>query len=350
MKTFTVNENDAGQRLDKYLSKCTEGMPKSLLYKYIRKKRVKVNGARAHEGDILSVGDTVELWIPDEFFRDKAGTYDAASLARVKVKPEVIYEDENILLCDKRPGVLVHLGDEGDKNRAEGSERETLIYALTAYLAAKGEYVPENERSFAPALCNRIDRNTGGIVILAKNASALRQMNEAIRENRVTKRYLCAVHGKLSGEATCKAWHSKDYRTNTVRITAERVPGSKEIVTRVRALQYEPEKDLTLCEVGLVTGRTHQIRAHLAFLGHPLLGEGKYAKNAEDRKMGYSSQALYSAAVSFDFPEAGDGADLTGLNGRIFRADPANIAFLALFPGFRADTWPGKQPGSRAEM
>ena len=133
MKKFTVNANDAGQRLDKYLSKCTEGMPKSLLYKYIRKKRVKVNGGRAHEGDILSAGDTVELWIPDEFFAEKsADEYAPALLSRVKIRPDVVYEDENILLCDKKPGVLVHLGDEGDKNRAEGSERETLIYALTA--------------------------------------------------------------------------------------------------------------------------------------------------------------------------------------------------------------------------
>ena len=299
MKTFTVNENDAGQRLDKYLAKCTEGMPKSLLYKYIRKKRVKVNGARAHEGDILSPGDTVELWIPDEFFGEAKNS---AGYGRVRLVPDIVYEDENILLCDKRPGVLVHLGDEGDRNRAEGSERETLIYALTAYLVNKGEYVPENERSFAPALCNRIDRNTGGIVILAKNASALRQMNEAIRENRVTKRYLCAVHGRLTGERTERAWHRKDYRTNTVSVTAERVPGAKEIVTAYRALSYSSEKDLSLLEVTLVTGRTHQIRAHFAFLGYPLLGEGKSAKNAADRKMGYDSQALYSAAVSFSFP------------------------------------------------
>ena len=340
MKTFTVNANDAGQRLDKFLSKCTEGLPKSLLYKYIRKKRVKVNGGRAHEGDMLREGDTVELWIPDEFFPEGKGEiYGAEALSRVKVKPAIVYEDENILLCDKKPGVLVHLGDEGDRNRAEGSERETLIYALTAYLAAKGEYVPENERSFAPALCNRIDRNTGGIVILAKNASALRQMNEAIRENRVSKRYVCAVHGRLTGEAELRAWHAKDYRTNTVKITAEKVPGSKEIVTRYRALRYNPERDLTLCAVTLVTGRTHQIRAHMAFIGHPLLGEGKYAQNADDRKTGYSSQALYSAAVSFDFPEPGEGADLTGLCGKVFRVDPGNVEFLRLFPDFTREDW-----------
>ena len=341
MKTFTVNANDAGLRLDKYLSKCTEGMPKSLLYKYIRKKRVKVNGARAHEGDILTEGDTVELWIPDEFFREKsADDYDPALLNRVGIRPDVVYEDENVLLCDKKPGVLVHLGDEGDKNRAESAERETLLYALTAYLANKGEYVPADEHSFAPALCNRIDRNTGGIVIAAKTAEALRILDDAIRDRKMTKRYLCAVHGRLTREETLKAWHRKDYRTNTVSVTAQRLPGSKEIVTRCRALSYNPEYDLTLCGVTLVTGRTHQIRAHLAFIGHPLLGEGKYAKNAADRKMGYSSQALYSAAVSFDFPEAGEGADLTGLNGRVFRVDPSNVDFLRLFPDFRFETWP----------
>ena len=336
MRTFTVNANDAGQRLDKYLSKCTDGMPRSLLYKYIRKKRVKVNGARAHEGDILSAGDTVELWIPDEFFGEgkKSEGY-----GKVKTVPDIVYEDANILLCDKKPGILVHLGDEGDANRAEGSERETLIYVLTAYLVNKGEYVPEDERSFAPALCNRIDRNTGGIDILAKNASALRQMNEAIREDRVTKRYLCAAHGKIPAPATARAWHTKDYRTNTVRISETKTPGAKEIVTAYRPLSYSPEHDLTLLEVTLITGRTHQIRAHLAFLGHPLLGEGKYAKNARDREMGYSSQALYSASVSFSFPQAEEGADLTALNGRTFRVAPENVAFLRLFPDFRQESW-----------
>ncbi len=338
MKTFTVNRNDAGQRLDKFLSKCTEGLPKSLLYKYIRKKRVKVNGARAHEGDILSEGDAVELWIPDEFFGEGKSTPD---YGKVKVTPDIVYEDRNILLCDKKPGVLVHLGDEGDRNLAEAAERETLIYALTAYLIKKGEYDPENENSFAPALCNRIDRNTGGIVILAKNAPALREINEAIRENRVTKRYLCAVHGRISAPATEKAWHTKDYRTNTVRVSKERVPGSKEIVTAYRPLSYAPEYDLTLLEVTLVTGRTHQIRAHMAFLGHPLLGEGKYAKNAEDRKRGFSSQALYSAAVSFRFPESGEETGLAALNGKTFRVSPDNVDFLRLFPAFRREDWFG---------
>ncbi len=327
MKSFTVNENDAGQRLDKFIAKTTRGMPKSLLYKYIRQKRVKVNRARAHEGDVLNPGDVVEMWIPDEFFEEEA----VPDYARVKLVPQIVYEDENILLADKKPGVLAHLGDEGDKNRAAEAERETLIFALTAYLANKGEYDPLSEHSFAPALCNRIDRNTGGVVILAKNAAALRSVNEAIRENRVTKRYLCAVHGRVSGEKTETAYHVKDYRTNTVRITVREVPGSKRIVTAYRALAYSPEHDLTLCEVTLVTGRTHQIRAHMAYLGWPLLGEGKYARNAADRRLGFSSQALYSCSVSFRF---GAEDPLAYLNGQTFSVSEKNIPFLGLFPSF----------------
>ncbi len=324
MKSFTINANDAGQRLDKFITKSTTGMPKSLMYKFIRTKRIKVNGGRAHENDMLAAGDVIEMYIPDEFF----GESDAApDYSKVKTVPDIVYEDENILLCNKKPGILVHTGDEGDKNRADADERETLIYALTAYLVNKGEYQPENEASFAPALCNRIDRNTGGIVILAKNAATLRSVNEAIRENRVHKKYLCAVHGKLAGEKTLRAFHRKDYKTNTVRITADQIPGSKEIVTKYKSLAYNRDRDLTLLEVTLVTGRTHQIRAHMEFIGHPLLGEGKYGVNRDDRKLGYSSQALYSYAVEFEFTEP----ELTYLNGQTFRVPDKCVKFMELF-------------------
>jgi len=327
MREFKINKNDGGQRLDKFVTKATIGMPKSLLYKFIRTKRIKLNGGRAHENDILSAGDIVEMYIPDEFFEGSKKTDD---YSKVKIVPDIVYEDENILLCDKRPGVLVHLGDEGDKNRAEAAERETLIYALTAYLVNKGEYSPDNENSFAPALCNRIDRNTGGIVILAKNAMALREMNSAIRDNKVKKRYLCAVHGRLVGERTLTAYHTKDYRTNTVKVYDHKVRDSREIITKYKALAYNESHDLTLCEITLITGRTHQIRAHMAFIGHPLLGEGKYAHNAADRKLGYASQALYSYAVEFSF----DCDEMRYLNGRVYSVNPKNIAFLSLFPKF----------------
>lgn len=328
MREFIVNKNDAGQRMDKFVSKVTTGLPKSLLYKYIRTKRIKLNGKRVHENDFISEGDVVEMYISDEFFGDGEST---ASYEKVKFVPDIVYEDENILLCDKKPGMLVHLGDEGDKNRAEGSEKETLIYLLTAYLVNKGEYDPKNESSFAPALCNRIDRNTGGIVILAKNAEALRLMNEAIRENRVHKKYLCAVHGRLDGEKTLTAYHRKDYKTNTVKIFDREVPGSKKIITGYRSLAYNKKLDMTLVEIKLITGRTHQIRAHMAFIGHPLLGDGKYAKNAEDRKLGYSSQALYSYSVSFDAE-----GELSYLNGRDYKVDKRHIQFLSLFDNVKA--------------
>jgi len=329
MRTFTLNKNDAGQRLDKFVVKSTIGMPKSLLYKFIRTKRIKLNGKKAHENDILSEGDIIEMYIPDEFFETST---DADDYSKVKFKPDIVYEDENILLCDKKPGILVHLGDEGDKNRADAAERETLIYALTAYLVNKGEYDPSSENSFAPALCNRIDRNTGGIVILAKNAETLRLVNEAIRENRVRKKYLCAVHGGFenNSEKTIRAYHIKDYKTNTVRISDKQYSGTKEIITKYKPLCFNKKHFLTLTEVTLITGRTHQIRAHMAHIGHPLLGEGKYARNAEDRKLGFSSQALYSYSVEFDFSDE----KLEYLNGKKFTVDSKNIDFLQLFPEF----------------
>lgn len=332
MQSFKVNTNDAGQRLDKFISKVTVGMPKSLMYKFIRTKRIKLNGKKAHENDILSVGDMIEMYVPDEFFDENT---DGADYSKVKIRPGIVYEDENILLCDKKPGILVHLGDEGDKNRAEGSERETLIYILTAYLVNKGEFDPTAENSFAPALCNRIDRNTGGIVILAKNAQTLRAVNEAIRDNRVHKKYLCAVHGRFdsNAEKTIRAYHTKDHKTNTVRLYDKEVRGSREIITKYKPLAFSKKHSLTLTEVTLITGRTHQIRAHMAYIGHPLLGEGKYAHNADDRRLGFSSQALYSSSVEFDFRDD----DLKYLNGRKFTVNGNNIDFLRLFPDFSFD-------------
>lgn len=327
MRSYTINENDGGQRLDKFITKTVRGLPQSLLYKYIRTKRIKVDGKRAHEGDLLAVGSVVEMYIPDEFF---ATTVQKTEYDRVKLVPTIVYEDENVILCDKKPGILVHVGDEGDKNTADAHERETLLFALQAYLVKKGEYDPNAENSFAPALCNRIDRNTGGIVIFAKNATALRLLNEAIREGNVHKSYLCAVHGKTKPTELLTGYLRKDYKTKMVTVFREMKPGAKEIRTRYKTLAYNAEKDLSLLEVELLTGRTHQIRAHMAFIGHPLLGEGKYAVNKADRKSGYPYQALYSTKLSFTGLED---TPLAGLMGRTFTVDKANIGFLSLFPG-----------------
>ncbi len=325
MRSFTINQNDAGQRLDKFITKTVRGLPQSLLYKFIRTKRIKVDGKRAHEGDILTAGAVVEMYIPEEFFGEKVASveYD-----RVKLVPQIVYEDENVILCDKKPGILVHVGDEGDKNTADAHERETLLFALQAYMVKKGEYDPAAENSFAPALCNRIDRNTGGIVIFAKNAAALRILNEAIRDGKVHKKYLCAVHGKTGAGALLTGYLRKDYKTKTVTVFKEMKPGAKEIRTKYTTLSYNRERDLSLLEVELLTGRTHQIRAHMAYAGYPLLGEGKYAHNKEDRKSGYSYQALYSWKLAF---EGLEDTPLANLMGREFTVDKGNIGFLELF-------------------
>ena len=325
MNRRVLNKNDGGQRLDKYLTKTLEGIPSALMYKYIRKKRIKVNGRRAKENTILCAGDVVEMYIPDEFSKTVS---DSSEYDRVKSKPDIVYEDENIIICCKKPGMLSHTGDEAECEAQKIAERDTLIFILKAYLYKKGEYSPDSEASFAPALCNRIDRNTGGLVIAAKNAEALREVNRLIRDGKVDKRYLCAVHGKpCPANAAERAFLTKDPKLKKVTVTKEKTPSSKSIVTSYRTLAYNRENDLTLLEIHLETGRTHQIRAHMAYLGHPLLGEGKYARNAADRALGYKYQALYSYKLTFTV----DDGPLAYLNSKSFEADKNNISFLKLF-------------------
>lgn len=318
MQILTIRKNDAGQRLDKFLSKAVKGLPMSLMYKYIRTKKIKVNRARTQQSYILQEGDTVQLFIRDEFF--DSPEQDMGALSRIKPKLTIAYEDENIILCNKRPGVLVHEDTEGADN--------TLIMHIKAYLYQKGEYDPDAEQSFAPALCNRIDRNTGGIVIAAKNAEALREMNEKIREDQLRKFYYCAVHGTMPRrEETLYGWLVKDSRNNMVTVSDRRMPGGKEIITKYRVCRVRDGN--SLLEVELVTGRTHQIRAHLSHIGHPLLGDGKYGVNREEKRQGYKYQALYAWRLQFDFP---DESGLLGyLNGREVRLDPADIWFLKDF-------------------
>ena len=325
MRTVTVGKNDAGQRLDKFLSKNYKTLPPALMYKFIRLKKIKVNRKRAEQNTLLCEGDTIEMFIPEEFF--EAVTPDNA-YRRVTPHLEIVYEDENLILCDKKPGLIVHADDEEDVN--------TLINQIKAYLWKKGEYRPEEEHAFAPALCNRIDRNTGGIVIAAKTAEALRVMNEKIRDGEIDKRYLCAAHGIFDKkEGVLRGYLKKDHETNMVSVFEKKTTRSaevKEIVTEYRVLSevpsYENGKGLSLCEVHLLTGRTHQIRAHFASIGHPLLGDGKYGVNRADRQAGYSYQALYSYQLTFDFKTP---SPLDYLRGKTVEADRSHIWFLKEF-------------------
>ncbi|MBQ7660471.1 MAG: RluA family pseudouridine synthase [Clostridia bacterium] len=322
MHELIVGKNDAGQRLDKFLQKTLYGMPVSLMYRLIRQKKIKVNRRRALNHQMLCEGDRLQLFIGDEFFTAGEKGNDAASLSVVRTMPDILYEDENIILLDKRPGVLVHADDAG--------QNDTLLFHAKAYLYQKGEYDPTTEQSFAPALCNRIDRNTGGIVILAKNAEALRVMNEKIRDREISKFYLCAVHGVLREKhTTLYAWLKKDSKTNTVKIydAAHKPRDAKRIATRYTVL-CERGGD-SLLEVELLTGRTHQIRAQFAAVGHPLLGDGKYGANGEDKKRGYKYQALYSYRLRFDFADAG--GPLGYLAGKQFELPRTRIWFVSDF-------------------
>lgn len=318
MRILRIEKNDAGQRLDKFLTKAVKGLPLSMMYKAIRTKKIKVNRARAKENQVLLAGDEIQLFIKDEFF--DLPQNDNGALAAIRPKLSIVYEDENILLLNKRPGVLVHEDVAGGEN--------TLILHVKAYLYQKGEYDPGAEQSFAPALCNRIDRNTGGIVIAAKNAEALRVMNQKIKENEISKFYLCAAHGKMPKRAdTLRGYLRKNSSKNLVTVSDTPIRDGKSIETRYRVLGEKNGN--SLLEVELVTGRTHQIRAHLAHIGHPLLGDGKYGKNREEKGRGYKYQALYAYKLVFD-PVGGDTA-LSYLEGRTFSIDCDEIWFLKDF-------------------
>ncbi len=320
MKEFTIDKNDAGQRLDRWLSKTLPLIPAPLAQKYIRLKRVKLNGKGA-KGDVrLSLGDQLQLYINDEFF--DTPTQENAFLSVFKPKLSIVYEDENLLLLDKRPGLVVH---------PDESERvNTLLTHMQAYLYQKKEWNPYGEHSFAPALCNRIDRNTGGIVIAAKTAQALRILNEKIREREIEKSYLCIIHGTIRPAAgLLESFLVKDEAKKQVFVYDRPVPGGRSAKTEYKTLTTGEK--LSLLECRLITGRTHQIRAQLAHVGHPLLGDGKYGKEQDNKPYHRSYQALYSYKIKFNFST--DAGPLSYLRGREFSV--SDVDFVAeYFPDF----------------
>ena len=319
MKEITIGANDAGQRLDRFLAKAVPLLPASLAQKYIRLKRIKLDGKRAERDTRLQEGNVLQLYINDEFF-DKPRE-DNAYLTVAAPKLNIVYEDENILLVDKRPGLAVHPHDGAEYGR-------TLIDHIQSYLYQKREWRPREENAFTPALCNRIDRNTGGIVIAAKTAEGLRVMNQKIKDRELDKRYLAIVEGTPKPrEGSLKGYLFKDEKKNRVFVTDKMQPGAKTCQTNYKVLTSANGLSLVECE--LITGRTHQIRAQFAHAGHPLLGDGKYGKL--DKRFDRTYQALYSYKLTFTFTtEAGS---LENLNGRSFQVE--NVDFVTeYFPAF----------------
>ncbi len=319
MREFIIGKNDAGQRLDRFLSKAVPLLPVSLAQKYLRLKRIKVNGARAQRDQRLGEGDAVQCYVNDEFFDAPDG--ENAYLTITTPRLNVVYEDENLLLLDKPAGLLCHAGD--------GESGVTLLDHLLAYLYQKKEWRPREENAFRPALCNRIDRNTSGLVIAAKNAEALRVMNEKIKTREVDKFYLCIVRGRpKKPEGRLEGWLFKDAKKNQVYVRTKPEPGAKTAVTEYRTLDTRGE--LSLLECHLLTGRTHQIRAQLAAAGCPLLGDGKYGSERGNKPYGETHQALWSYKLVFRFDT--DAGRLDYLRGKSFAV--SGIDFVEkYFPG-----------------
>lgn len=314
MKSYSIMKNDAGQRVDKFLLKAVPRLPKNLMYKYIRLKRIKLNGKKCDIADRLVEGDTLDLYINDEFF-SKSCENDFLS---VSANIDPVYEDDNILIVNKPCGLVVH---EDDNNALD-----TLINRIKKYLYCKGEYDPGRESSFAPSLCNRLDRNTQGLVLAAKTAESLRILNRAVKERWLEKRYLCVVMGEPRPvKATLEGYLIKNEKDNTVRIYDSEIKGGKKILTGYEVL--DSKSGLSLCEINLITGRTHQIRAHMAHIGCPLLGDGKYGINDLNRRYNVKTQAL--CAYKLKFLSEYDFGCLNYLAGREFEIK--NIWFKEYF-------------------
>lgn len=313
MREIIINKNDAGQRLDKFISKHFSTMPKAMMYMYIRKKCIKVNGKKADISTKLNEGDVIKLFIKDEFFdaKPKKKQYD---FMKAPATLNVIYEDENIIIVDKKQGVIVHPD--------ESYHFDSLVSRLKHYLYNKGEFDPEKEQSFSPAFANRIDRNTGGLVIGAKNAAALRELNLKIKNREIEKLYLCVAHGIFKEkEKTLSSYMIKNEKQNKVKVLSSPTSESKSMITKYKVIE-EYENNTSLVEVELITGRTHQIRAHLASIGHPLCGDVKYGKR-ENENSEYKYQALYAYKLRFNFKNLGGVLDY--LNGKEFAAEDVNF-------------------------
>ncbi len=292
MRRIIITKDKANKRIDRVLKDTFIGMPQNALYKAFRKKDIKVNGVWVKEDYQVKPNDSVDIYIVDDIL-DGVSKQDSSNFSRAF---SVVYEDKNLLVVNKNQGIPVH----PDRNQSEN----TLIHLVLDYLTQKENY--NENHSFTPSLCHRLDRNTGGLVMIAKNDQTLKVILEKMKTGEIKKYYQCLVIGKVEKkEAVLKAFLEKDDKNSRVYIKTEKTRNSFEILTKYRLLSYENFPDInetiSRLEVELVTGRTHQIRAHLAFTGHPLVGDGKYGTNSFNRLVKARYQALWACRIVFDF-------------------------------------------------
>ena len=307
MKEFIINENEAGQRFDKYLGKLLRDAPKSFFYKMLRKKNITLNGSKATGNEKLATGDHIKLFLSDDTFDKFAGVQ--ATVPRAYHKLDVIYEDAHILLINKPAGMLSQPADD---------KTPSLVEYLTGYLLETGGITEESLHTFRPSVCNRLDRNTSGLVAAGKSLAGLQELSALFHDRGFHKFYRCLVKGVIKNEKYIKGYLHKDEKCNKVTVQEFGTPEALPIETRYRPLRDNGK--VTLLEVELITGRTHQIRAHLAGEGHPLVGDYKYGLRSFNEmyrsKYGLKSQLLH--AYRLEIPKI-EGR-LSYLSGREFTA------------------------------
>ena len=309
MKQVLIDKNDSGQRIDRFLKKYFPKAPNSFIYKMLRKKNIKINGKKAKPDTEIFHGDIIDLYLSDETIEKFRGAH---QVPKSNVTPRIIYEDKNIILVNKEVGTLSHSADKESYNNIADS----IIY----YLYEKGEYNPQLENTFTPAICNRLDRNTSGIIIAAKNYQALKALNLATRKGNIGKFYKTIVKGRVKDEGILEGFLTKNEELNKVRVVDKEDDHSKKIVTKIKVL--DTSKEYSLLEIELITGRTHQIRAHLASIDHPIIGDIKYGNRNVNKyfKSNHGLESQFLHAYKIEFTKLTSPLDY--LNGRIFTARP----------------------------